>query len=387
MPSLARRIRKSGKTAINRVSRLLPNDRGRRAARSCWEIAGASNPYLPDQPRKTRARQFAELLRWYLVHGEVNKDYQLYGLDVVGRQLNDTLPYRTFRRLRDRANGRGVPGRDMTALLEHKLAFYLLAQSLGVRTPAVIAHVNPSGVIWLSRQTQRSPLADLWHSDPLDAILKPNIGINGAGIRLLSAGEGMVSLDGRPVTADELAAELGSGEWIIQERVRQHPKMAAIYPHAVNTLRLVTVRPEGKHPAAPFIARMRIGVNGGIVDNWSHGSCGGILISLDPDSGRPMGPGVSRAIGTIYRHPNTGFAIEDLDIPYYRQAVQHVCRLHDELKCFHSVGWDVAVTEDGPTIIEGNDNWSAQPLFFQSKFRGSFLALLPHDSDSCATYV
>lgn len=30
---------------------------------------------------------------------------------------------------------------------------------------------------------------------------------------------------------------------------------------------------------------------------------------------------------------------------------------HKSLYGIHSIGWDVAITDQGPVLIEGNDNW------------------------------
>lgn len=32
-------------------------------------------------------------------------------------------------------------------------------------------------------------------------------------------------------------------------------------------------------------------------------------------------------------------------------------RFHTFLPSIHSIGWDIAITKDGPCFVEGNDNW------------------------------
>jgi hypothetical protein len=39
------------------------------------------------------------------------------------------------------------------------------------------------------------------------------------------------------------------------------------------------------------------------------------------------------------------------------ESLETVKRFHNYFKDIHSIGWDIAITEDGPVIIEGNDNW------------------------------
>ncbi len=65
-------------------------------------------------------------------------------------------------------------------------------------------------------------------------------------------------------------------------------------------------------------------------------------------------------------------------MPFFREAVRVARELHNFLYGIHSVGWDIAIGEKGPIIIEGNDNWEITP--FQA-FDGSagkrFLSSLP----------
>ena len=67
---------------------------------------------------------------------------------------------------------------------------------------------------------------------------------------------------------------------IIEEVIRQHPEISAIYPHSVNTYRIVTVLRDGTaHVAYSFI---RIGNGGQFVDNIN---AGGMAAPIDPETG------------------------------------------------------------------------------------------------------
>ena len=41
----------------------------------------------------------------------------------------------------------------------------------------------------------------------------------------------------------------------------------------------------------------------------------------------------------------------------YREAVELACRAHRSLYGIRTIGWDVAISDNGPVFIEGNDNW------------------------------
>lgn len=40
-----------------------------------------------------------------------------------------------------------------------------------------------------------------------------------------------------------------------------------------------------------------------------------------------------------------------------KEAIEVVIKAHREFHGIRSIGWDVAITENGPCFIEGNDNW------------------------------
>jgi hypothetical protein len=59
----------------------------------------------------------------------------------------------------------------------------------------------------------------------------------------------------------------------------------------------------------------------------------------------------------VLKHPDSGVVFEGYKIPYYEEAVALAKRCMDSFYGLKSVGWDVAITTDGPVIIEGNDDW------------------------------
>ena len=56
-------------------------------------------------------------------------------------------------------------------------------------------------------------------------------------------------------------------------------------------------------------------------------------------------------------HPVSGERITGCIIPYYDQAIALAKQAAMRIPSVRSIGWDVAITETGPHILEGNDNW------------------------------
>ena len=64
-------------------------------------------------------------------------------------------------------------------------------------------------------------------------------------------------------------------------------------------------------------------------------------------------------IERIERHPDSGVRFRDFLVPQWpmlREAAKHAAAAFPE---FRTVGWDVALTPDGPVILEGN--WHYDP--------------------------
>lgn len=46
----------------------------------------------------------------------------------------------------------------------------------------------------------------------------------------------------------------------------------------------------------------------------------------------------------------------DVRLPFIQEAVQQAEVFHARLSSIRLIGWDIAITEEGPVFIEGNDN-------------------------------
>jgi hypothetical protein len=94
-----------------------------------------------------------------------------------------------------------------------------------------------------------------------------------------------------------------------------------------------------------------------VVDNLCAGN---IAALVNVATGIVEGPGFYMDITKPdeYYHPMTGVKIDGFKIPYWKESLQMIKEAAVHNKKNRSVGWDVAVTDDGPDLIEGNHNWS-----------------------------
>ncbi len=141
---------------------------------------------------------------------------------------------------------------------------------------------------------------------------------------------------------------------LVEEFVRQHSQMNRLSPSAVNTVRIIT-QLNKKDEVDILGCRLRISVNLP-VDNMAAGN---LAAPIDEATGRLSGPAVYSDITKTEQvfHPETNEKIPGFQIPFWNETlsmVKKAAKLHPQNR---SIGWDVAITEKGPGLIEGNHDW------------------------------
>ena len=147
-----------------------------------------------------------------------------------------------------------------------------------------------------------------------------------------------------------------SGSYIIQEIIHQHPMIAKINKSCINSLRFNSYL-DASGEAKILSAFMRFGRDGSPVDN---GSSGGFYVAVDLNDGTLNNEGkqLMRFGGNVFNsHPDTHFDFSNFEIPHFPNACLLV-KQASELLTYNMLGWDIAISEDGPIIIEANDNFS-----------------------------
>lgn len=124
-----------------------------------------------------------------------------------------------------------------------------------------------------------------------------------------------------------------------------------IAPNSLNTIRIVTFKENQINDAKIAFAIHRFG-GGGIVDNAADESS--VFAKVDLNSNR-LGIAKSHySLNLFSKHPVTGEQIENVYVDGFEQAKQKVCELHNMMPYFDILGWDIALCNDGPFVIEAN---------------------------------
>src|SRR5690606_15808873 len=143
--------------------------------------------------------------------------------------------------------------------------------------------------------------------------------------------------------------------YIHENVIVQHPEINKIYPKSINTLRIMTyIDTQGNFHFLETC--MRFGLGGGYVDNVSSG---GFEVRTNMSLGTLYDKGHQTLEfgGQVFfqKHPDTGYPFFDFKIPFYKEAHDLCLKLAHQLPN-RLTGWDIAITPDGPVIVEANAN-------------------------------
>lgn len=134
---------------------------------------------------------------------------------------------------------------------------------------------------------------------------------------------------------------------IIEDYIIQHPELNKI-ASSVNTIRVVTFN-TGKD-CQIISACLRMGV-GKSVDNFC---AGGIAAGIDLKTGKVNTTAIDKKKHRYKEHPISKVKLEGFQIPYWNEVIKLVKKCYNLVPEVRYIGFDVAITKEGPIIVEGN---------------------------------
>lgn len=143
--------------------------------------------------------------------------------------------------------------------------------------------------------------------------------------------------------------------YIVEEVLRQHPKLCELNPDVLNTLRVATYTDaDDVHILATALRTASISKEGHCVDNMK---AGGLGCPVEIATGRIWAPAFNVRLERFETHPLTGTCFVGFQLPMWEEALDMVraaARKAYLLPQCHYLGWDVAFTPDGPALVESN---------------------------------
>lgn len=176
-----------------------------------------------------------------------------------------------------------------------------------------------------------------------------------------------------------LSSVLGNEPLIFESLVRQTEQFAAFNASSVNTVRFMTaLYPDG---SAKVIATfIKIGRAGRCVDNAGGG--GNVDVCVDVETGE-----IRHAIQfdgwhhvqDIDCHPDNGNPLNGVVIENWESIKAEVIRFQQAFPYCKVAAWDIAITDEGPVVIEVNDFWDRTGQYFirrgwRNEIRNCYLA-------------
>jgi hypothetical protein len=192
-------------------------------------------------------------------------------------------------------------------------------------------------------------------ADAAELAAKHRAGTGGSGFRLLKPP--VVCLQSAEALKHWLETEFDRfGEWIIQDRLTNHPDLTPVTLQALSTTRITTVLNETGEPEIVAALQRYAMLPDALVDNASKG---GFISSIDPETGQLSAGRRGRSSGDVHSchdtHPLTGASIAGRQLPDWQDAKRLVTQAHrDAFTEYTMIGWDVALTPTGPLLLEGN---------------------------------
>jgi Sugar-transfer associated ATP-grasp len=305
---------------------------------------------------KGALRQASEQLALWLTKGVLPLSYyafELYRHDSLETALDYLFRYET------KGDGgmydilrRSFSSPETTEALRSKASFARRCLEHGVPAVPVLFTVEGGEITRLDADEPGLPRRDLF--------LKPLSGSGGRGAAVWTCLENGTYRNAAAGVLSESdlsghIAELSRREpYVGRLCVSNHPELAQVSSGALCSVRVLTCQDENGRPEVTHAVLRMPRTPGIVVDNFH---AGGIAAAVDLDTGiigAATDLGLNRRTQWFDTHPITGAAIRGRRIPMWSRVLEVARSAHAAFADQVVVGWDVAVLESGPQMIEGN---------------------------------
>ncbi|MGN6154408.1 MAG: sugar-transfer associated ATP-grasp domain-containing protein [Sphingomicrobium sp.] len=288
-------------------------------------------------------RQFADQIRLYFTAGVLPPWYYIFHLHGGQEQAGAYL-----QRSETKAGIYPLLRRGVRTELNDKKLFADFCAENGVRCIPYLLYLDGSKT--------PDPLPDC------DLFVKPASGRGGRGAERWDhvGPHRFVGADGEQVDSDQLAKHLRERSErcaiLVQQRIEPHSRLAELTSGALPTVRVMTCLNELGHPEiVGGVFRMAIGGNR-TVDNLHAGGIAANVRLEDGVLSSASDLGMDAKLGWLDFHPDTHARIEGRSLPLWNETKMLAVQAHRAFADRVLVGWDIAITDDGPVIVEGNSS-------------------------------
>jgi len=257
--------------------------------------------------------------------------------------------------------------RNALRLADDKLFFYAACRAQGVAVPEtvlVLSREPPQAPEPFPRVGDADAFARALSASPHRQLFAKLVdGAYGHGSFKLDQHAGALLLNDSPSTPKDVLRHCeGFGypgrAYLFQQRLRAHDALAEVTSASgLATVRLLTIHWNGGVEFIAAVFKPTVGDN--CTDNFMHGRTRNLAADVDLASGRlgnvygPLGSDPPLIV-RVERHPDSGKPFAGLTLPGWvelKACVERAARAFPELI---TAGWDVALTDRGPVLLEVN---------------------------------
>ena len=252
-------------------------------------------------------------------------------------------------------------------ILRDKGMFYRHCLDYNVPSVGMLALLFAGGVGWapdVGLINGRPAWLRLLEGLPEEFVIKPAQGSYGKGVNVYRRCDGLfVDASGMQTDVEQLYVALlaqarrGQG-LVIQRRLLNHPAIVELTGcEYLQTVRIITLAwPGGAIDVLHAHFKPIVGQH--IVDTYLSGLLGNVEATVDLEDGRIaaanriMDTGIG--IVPVPEHPQTKRPLVGFAMPFWPQALRLARESARRFLPVRAIGWDVALTAEGPLIVEGN---------------------------------
>lgn len=173
-------------------------------------------------------------------------------------------------------------------------------------------------------------------------ILKPFSGHSGEGIEIIDISKFKSAKDLFNYTLDKVP-------YVAEELIIQADGLGCFHKESVNTIRVVTFY--YRNDVSILWTFLRTGQGKSAVDNMGSAGFGALI---DSETGKIISDGVDWKGYKEEVHPDSKIKFKGYQIPKWSELLDIVKNLASEVSAMHCVGWDLALTDKGWVLVEGN---------------------------------
>jgi hypothetical protein len=203
----------------------------------------------------------------------------------------------------------------------------------------------------------KDQLAEFLGSVAVPIVIKPISETQGTGFLALEPNGGAFAAGDAAYTVDDVWAHVHRDPrvfrkgYLVEEMLINHRAIRALYPYSLNTYRIVTIKTDDNQWHNPC-GYLRLGRDGSQFDN------GQIEIFADY-SGKALFAYDITTEQWITKHPDTGHPLVGIPLVGYKEAIDLAFKASEKFYFMGALGWDIAITDSGPTILEVNAGWGS----------------------------